>query len=180
MKYAKWIISFAFLMPMMALALPSGVPVVMSSGVPIIMPSPLLVNAEVGFGQLAQMLLSAIGDFKSGGWLAGAVALIYLIIGTMKNSAIRGMLWDKLGAAKVLVAPILSFIMVEIVALSSGQGFTFKSIMLSLVTGAGAIALYEIMAAVKSIPGIGPVWVSVIDFIGKILQKPQAQPVVSK
>jgi hypothetical protein len=121
------------------------------------------------------MMMKAIGDYKALGWQAGMSMIVMLIIASMKNSALRSMIWDKMKWGKVFVAPVLSLILVIAAQLKGGHPVDFKSLMLAMVTGAGALALHEILDGIKYLPGVGPMWVSLIDLIGKFLKKPDAQ-----
>lgn len=149
-----------------------------SAGVPVMVPSPLP-SPGPSLPELAKMAFDAAGAFKSAGWQVGMCAVITLIIASMKNTVAATYFWDKLKWGKAFIAPLLALIMVEIMAIPAGQVFSLKSLMVAAVTGAGAIALHELMDGIKEIPGIGPLWISAIDFIGKFLGSPKAASAVA-
>jgi len=125
-------------------------------------------EAEVGFDVLAGMLLKIVTDWKTLGWSAGVVALLTLIVSTMKNSVLRGLIWDKLGWAKVFVAPVLGIAMFLI----GMQSFSWGAVLLGFTSGVGAIALHQLLDGLKAIPGLGSGFVKLIDFLGGLLKKP--------
>ena len=128
--------------------------------------------AEVPVGDLISLMMKVIGDYKALGWQAGMSAIVMLLIASMKNSMLRKFIWDKMKWGKVFVAPGLSLILVIIGQLKGGHAIDMKSLMLAMITGAGALALHEILDGLKYIPGIGPMWVSLIDLVGNLLKKP--------
>ena len=125
-------------------------------------------EVEVGFDQLATLLLSVITNWQLLGWQAGVVALLTLIVSTTKNSVLRGYIWDKLGWAKAFVAPGLGIVLYML----GMAEFSWKAALLGLTSGLGAIALHQLLDAVKGIPSVGPIWVKVIDFLGTLLKRP--------
>lgn len=126
---------------------------------------------EVSLPELLDQLLKAIALFKMSGIYVGISAVVMLLVASMKNSILRTYVWDKLGGAKVLVAPALSLIAI---ALETGS-LGLKEMLAAIMTGAGAVALHEFLDALKSMPGIGPMYVKVIDVIGLLLLK-KAEP----
>ena len=130
--------------------------------------TPLIVWAqevEPSIGEILSGLIKAIGEVKSMGWQVGVSALLAVLISTTKNSLLKQYVWDKLGAFKVMVAPALAMIMVALTV----SPFNAKAVLLALVTGAGAIAIHELLDAVKSLPMVGEKWKEIIDVIGKFL-----------
>lgn len=101
--------------------------------------------------------------------------IITLIISTMKISALSP-LWDKLGPFKVWVAPVLG-LAAGILGLGSGGAEISAALVFAYVTaGGGAVILHELLDSVKSIPGIGPIWISIISVLQGFLggKKPVA------
>lgn len=96
--------------------------------------------------------------------LAGVVALL---VSSLKVEFLRKYLWDKLGAFKVFVAPVLSLLGALLVV----DPFTWSTFWSALTTGAGAIALYEILKALKEFPGISPLVNKIIEFISNFIKK---------
>lgn len=101
-------------------------------------------------------------------------SVIMLIIASMKVSYINSMVWAKLGAAQVYVAPVLGLI-AGILGLGSGGVPVSAALVFAYVSaGAGAVFLHEILDSVKAIPGIGPIYVTLIDLIEGALGGPAA------
>lgn len=122
--------------------------------------------ADLQISDLFSMLLKAVGDFKSLGWQAGLSALVMILIASMKVSLLRQYVWDKLGWFKVFVAPVLSLVVVFIGLFLTGQPFTMQAFVVAMVTGAGAVALNEMLDGVKNAPGVN----SVIVFVANLLK----------
>lgn len=93
-----------------------------------------------------------------------------LLIAVWKSSIVKP-LWDKLGAAKILVAPALGMI----AAVVSVEPFSWAAIWQGLQGGVLAIALHELLDAVKLMPWVGDKYKTVIDFISGILFKPEVK-----
>lgn len=96
------------------------------------------------------------------------IGILVLVIGLVKSSALRP-LWDALGAFKVLVAPAMAVIL----AVVSVKPFTVAALAHSIGDGMLAIALYQMLDAVKSMPMIGPKYVAIIAWVMKLLKSPE-------
>lgn len=103
-------------------------------------------------------------------WTLKIAAIVTLVISSMKVSFVRP-LWDKLGWAKGIVWAVLS-VLVGIVTLSSGGNLTFAGVAAYLFAGAGAVILHELLDSLKGIPGVGGVYLSIIEFAQKLLKAP--------
>ena len=131
-----------------------------------------VVKAEDGedIAGLLQGIIKVIGDWKNIGWQAGLAALLMLLLGTMKNSLLRKWLWDKIPQwGKVLVAPILSII---IFALGMPK-FGGPELIAALTTGAAAVYLHQLVKGLSEAPFVGGVMKSVLEFVAKLLKKPE-------
>lgn len=136
---------------------PSGIPVVVVT-TPVLSGSDFLsqVFAYVkGLGGISFML-------KISG-------LITLIIASMKVSFLNNLIWSKFGNFKAFVAPLLSLIIGVISLGAGGAHITFAAIGAYLFSGGGAVILHEILDTLKAIPGIGPVYVSFINWVSSSL-----------
>lgn len=140
----------------------------------------IIVHAQEAASVIQQMPDSApslpVGDFLSqvfevvknlGGlsWGAKIIALITLAISSLKVSALEEKVWDKLGAAKVLVAPVLGLI-VGLISLPSLSG---PAVIAYLMAGAGSIILHQILKAIQDMPFVGAKIKIGIYFISKLL-----------
>lgn len=110
--------------------------------------------------------LTFIKQFGGLPWVLKIAGISAILISTLKVSAIRELTWDKLGNAKVWAAPVLGLIFG---VLSLGTNLTFASALAYISAGAGAIILHELLDSIKAIPGIGSIWVSIIDVIQSLL-----------
>jgi hypothetical protein len=168
MKSIKWILSFCFLaciFTVLAFAEPSGVPVVMSSPLPA--PTP-----DLGFREFFGQIVAEWGTIKGLGltgwpmWSAILMAALRILISSMKVSALRAMLWDKLPASmKLMVAPVIG-VMIVILTVNP---INLKAILVGLTAGAGAIALHHLFRAIESLPMVSPIVKSIAGFFAKML-----------
>lgn len=127
------------------------------------------VVAEVGLGVLFQQAAKAVSDWKSLGWQLGLAALITLLISSMKNSMLRGWIWDKIpNWLKLFMAPLLSILAF---ALMSGN-FSAATLAAAITTGVGSQYLHEMLDALKGAPFVGEKWSWLVDAIGSILKAP--------
>jgi len=111
-------------------------------------------------------LITGFNQLDVAGKIGG---IVLLVISIVKNSALRP-LWDKAGAWKVMVAPVLSVVY----ALVMIHPFTLQGLMASLIGGALAVATHELLDGVKSLPGIGAGFQKAIDFVQGLLKAPKA------
>jgi hypothetical protein len=131
-------------------------------------PAPVV---EVPITNIFQDALKAIGDWKALGWQAGIAGILTVLISTMKNSLLRGLIWDKLPTmAKLLVAPVLA-LLAFFLGLGKLDGAT---ILMAITTGAASVYIHQLLDAVKEIPGVGPKYQWLIDLLAKLLKKPAA------
>lgn len=95
---------------------------------------------------------------------------IALVVSSLKVSFLRP-LWDKLGDFKIWAGPVLGLVAGFF---SMGTSLTLEAALAYLTAGAGAIFMHEILDMVKKIPGIGAVWLQIIDVIKLLLRAPPA------
>jgi hypothetical protein len=113
-------------------------------------------------------VLEAIKSFGGLGWMLKVSAVLTVILSSMKVSFFRGLIWDKLGALKPWLAPVLG-LCAGVLTLGAGGSITLAGVMAWASAGAGAVILHELLDTVKAIPGLGPMWVSAIDLISGLL-----------
>jgi len=130
----------------------------------IMEPSPDDVPVATFTGQV----LEAITKFGGISWVARIALFITLLIASMKVLPIRQLIWDRLGAAKAWLAPVLGAILGLLQLSMSGQ-LTLPGVFAWVSAGAGAIILHELLDTIKKIPGIGAAWVSFIDVVMNFL-----------
>lgn len=116
-------------------------------------------------------VLQAIKNFGGLSTVLKISTVILLIIGSMKVSILNQLIWSKLGAWQTLVAPLLGLV-AGILDLNHAGTVTLASVMAYVGSGAGAILLHELLDSIKKIPGIGPTYVSIIDFVNGLLKGP--------
>jgi hypothetical protein len=95
-------------------------------------------------------------------------SVLVILVGLVKNSALSP-LFDKLGKFKALVAPLLMLI----AAFMYVQPFTLATAIAAITTGVAAGYFHQVLDMVKAIPGLGPVYVKIIEFIGGYLGAPK-------
>lgn len=143
----------------------------------------LTIFASIGFadegdidpGSFASQVIDAIKNLGGLSWGLKISSICLLIIASMKVSVLRTFFWDKLGAAKAFVAPLLGLVSGLLASVFSGGPFTWANMFAYLITGAGALILHELLDALKGLPGIGSVYVAIIDFLSKMLGAPPAK-----
>lgn len=120
-------------------------------------------------------VLSAIQGFGGLSFMLKVSAIITLIIASMKVSALNQLLWSKLGSFQAWLAPILGLI-AGILSLGSEGPLSLAKVFAYMAAGSGAILLHELLDTVKAIPGLGAVYVAIINLIeGSIIgSKPNA------
>lgn len=131
----------------------------------------LAVEADVSALDFLSQVFSVVKSLGGMAWGLKIASIMFLVVGSMKVSLIRSFTWDKIPAAlKVWLAPFLS----ALAGLFSSGNFDKASLTAWALAGGGAVLLYQILEGVKLIPGIGPKYVSIINFIGVLLGKPKA------
>lgn len=136
---------------------------------PVLAP-PVLVDPNADALAVAADAFKKIMDSKAAGTLALIMAIITILIGVLKNSALRGYFWDKLGWFKVLLAPALGMIYCLLAVKQAGS----TEYMAAMLMGFGSTSLHELLDGIKQIPGLGPTYVAVIDIVGGILGNKKA------
>lgn len=106
-------------------------------------------------------LIQSWGDLSLQMKISGVVLTLIAI---WKTSLVRP-LWDKLGAAKVLVAPILGMV-AAIVAI---EPLSLSAVLEGLKGGTLAIALHQLLDAIKLLPKLGDTYKSLISFFQSLL-----------
>lgn len=111
-------------------------------------------------------LFAYIQGFGGYAGLARVSGIIVLLIASMKVSFMQP-LWAKLGGLQIWLAPILGFVGGLLASLASGS-FSWAAVSAYALAGGGAVFLHEILDLVKVIPGLGPIWVSIISMVESI------------
>ncbi len=112
--------------------------------------------------------LQTFNDMSSANKISG---LVVILVGLWKTSFVRNLLWDKLGAWKVLVGPLLGVI----ASLVLIQPLSWAGVWEGLLGGTLSIALHHLLDAVKLIPGLGTGYVKFIDWVKAVLKAPPQQ-----
>jgi hypothetical protein len=109
------------------------------------------------------------------GLFAKISAVIMLLVASLKVGVFRQAVWSKLGWAQVLVAPALGLLAGILGLGAGGAAITPALVFAYVVAGGGAVFLHELLDAIKSVPGIGPVYLAAIDTISRALEGSTAQ-----
>jgi hypothetical protein len=133
------------------------------------------IEQEISPADFLTQIMKAIQDFGGLPTVLKIASIIMLIISSMKVSLLRKLLWDKLGdGLKPWIAPLLGLI-AGILGLASDGEITLATVFAYISAGAGAIILHELLDSVKKIPGIGPVYQTIIDLIQAALLSSKAK-----
>lgn len=90
---------------------------------------------------------------------------VLMMIALWKSSYAKLFVWEKLGNYKILVAPLLGLISAALTI----KPLDLHTLWLGISGGFLAAGLHEVLDAIKVLPGIGPKYVSIINFIEKML-----------
>lgn len=116
-------------------------------------------------------VLKAISEFGGVSWVLKISMIVTLIVSSMKVSFFNDLIWNKLDGFKVWLAPILGLV-TGLISLSVNGNLTFAGVFAYFSAGAGAVILHELLDSIKKIPGLGSVYVSIIEAIEKALGGP--------
>lgn len=162
-------------LPALALDIPvvaSPTPATVSVPIQVLAAGAVVVSPSDFFSEV----VIAIQKFGGAPTMLKIALIILLIVSSMKVTVINKWVWSKLGAAQTWIAPLLGLVAGLLDLAGSGQ-LTLASLAAYMSAGAGAIILHELLDGLKTIPGIGPVWLTLIAFLEKKLGGPAAQPV---
>lgn len=136
-------------------------------------PAPVAAPAEEECGISCQLtnFQKVFSDWKALGWQAGLMALLVAIIGTFKNTMLRKWLWDWAGEAKAVVPYVLA--MIACLLAIPKDAWSFSTVLLALTTGGGAVALHQLLDALKKAPWVGEKYKWLIELIAKYTKKPE-------
>lgn len=94
-------------------------------------------------------------------WAAKIIVIVNLLIASMKVSIVKQYAWDKFGALKVLVAPLLGLM----IGYLSLHDRSVPALMSYVLAGNGAILLHEILDGVKSFPMVNDKHKVLVEFV---------------
>jgi hypothetical protein len=112
-------------------------------------------------------VLEAIRGMGGVSMLLKISAVLVLVVSSMKVSFLNDIFWSKLGAAKVYVAPALGLLAGLLGLGAHGQPVSAALVFAYLMSGGGAVFLHEILDSIKLIPGLGHVYLVLIQLIEK-------------
>lgn len=112
-------------------------------------------------GQVLAAWKSLVGN---AGWQLKVAAVIAVLISSMKVTFLRKLIWDKLGSLKMWLGPVLGLVAGLLELLITGHG-DIGAIFAYMAAGMGAPYVHELLSLLKKIPGIGPMWVELIEVI---------------
>ena len=129
-------------------------------------PAPAAPDTSVG--DFANQVFAAVQGFGGMSWMLKISTIVLLICATMKVSFLVP-LWNKLGNFKAAAAPVLGLVAGLLSYFGGGTAFSLATLTAYMVSGAGALALHEILDMVKAIPGLGAGYVTAINFVTSYL-----------
>jgi hypothetical protein len=100
------------------------------------------------------------------------IAAVVLFLTAVWNSSFLQPYWAALGNAQTLVGPVLGLVS----GILSVSPLSWSSVWTGVYGGSLAVLVIALLNAVKVLPGIGPVYVSVINFIENLLGSPSPEP----
>jgi hypothetical protein len=123
---------------------------------------------------LISAVSTVIQNFGGLSWTLKIACIVLLIIAFMKVSFLSSF-WAKLGSFQAYAAPVLGLILGALTLSVSGP-ITLAGVLAYLAAGSGAILLHELLDTIKAIPGIGSVYVSIINAIESVLNTNSSGP----
>ena len=105
-------------------------------------------------------------------WGLKIIAIVNLVIASMKVSRLNDLVWSRLGGLQVFVAPMLG-LAIGVLSLPSVTG---PAVGAYLMAGAGSILLHEILDGIKALPWVGTKYQLLIWLVSKYLGGPSAPP----
>lgn len=132
--------------------------------IPDIVVSEGAIDPETFLGQVIEV----VQNFGGLSTMTQVAAVIMLLISSMKVSALREILWDKLGWLKAWVPPLLGLVAGFLGFLGDDE-FSLATTVAYLGSGAGAIILHELLNTIKGLPGVGPLYDKIIEAIQEVL-----------
>lgn len=124
---------------------------------------------DISGSDLLSLVFKSITGFGGLTWAAKVVLIVNLVIAATKVSFLRQAIWSKLGSFQALVAPVLGLVGAMIAYFTAGVPLSLPNLLAFAGTAAGAVILHEVLDGIKSWPGIGPIYVTVINFLSNLL-----------
>ena len=124
-----------------------------------------VVNSDAEFIKSVYETIKAFGGFD---FVTKVSACIMILISSMKVSFLRP-LWTKLGNGQIWLTMGLGFVAGLCDAFVGQDKFSWSIVAAYTFAGAGAPVLHLILESIKSIPGLGDVYKSVITIIMEML-----------
>ena len=116
-------------------------------------------------GDYFLQVVETVGKLGGMTQLGKVSAILLLIVASAKVSFLNELIWQKLGAAQVWVAPVLG-LLAGIIGLGAGDvPLTAERVIVYVSAGVGAVALHEFLDSLKAVPGIGTTYLWVIELI---------------
>lgn len=130
--------------------------------------APVVAAPEIPVTDFFTQVFEAIKGFGGFSWWMKISAICLLLVSSMRVSILKP-LWDKLGAAKIALAPLLAMI-IGVVSLASVDGkISGAAVMAYLLAGGGSIILHQLLDAIKELPMVGPKYDAWIDVLKSLL-----------
>lgn len=117
--------------------------------------------------QFLSQVLAAVAQFGGLPWMAKIASICLLLTASMKVPFIRSLLWDKLGKAQALVAPLLGLA----AGILSMQPITLPGVLAYVGAGAGAIILYELLDFLKVPAASNAMVLGILNFLQSLIKK---------
>lgn len=100
-------------------------------------------------------------------------AVLMLLVSSMKVSFLNQLIWNRLGAAKAWIAPLLALV-IGVLRLGPGE-LTLAGVTTYLLAGTGAVFLHEFVDSFKQVPWAGRIYQAAIDRLSKLLGASQGK-----
>ena len=123
--------------------------------------------APVSIMDWLSQAFTVVQDFLSSSmtWQVKAAAVIALVISSMNVTVLNQWIWQKLGNFQIWLAPVLGLVAGIINALNGGS---WSDVWQWVAAGGGAVFVHELLDLIKLIPGLGSIYVNLINMIENI------------
>ena len=152
------------------------IPALVFADAPAVVDAGNAINAatSVSLADFLSEIFKAIQGFGGLPWALKIALIVTVIVGAMKMTVLAPM-WDKLGAFKAWAAPILGLVL-GVLLMGANGSITLAGVFAYMSSGAGAVMLHEFIKTLKSIPGLGAIFVGILDAIEGSLPEKLAKP----
>lgn len=131
---------------------------------------PLFAYAQdVSLGDWLTQVFDAVKNLGGLDWAAKVMVISSLLVGSLKVTFLRTLLWDKLGGFKFFASPMFALIGGLAGLWMDGKAPTLAILSAYFLAGLGGNLLKDLLENIKQIPGLGAGVIKVINMIETLM-----------